>query len=104
MIPCAAESFSFPESSAQARITLKWGRFCFQMLLKVTALEDIQSSAFVSLLFHDSNQIYCRNSTASERPDAIAARNIAKGESIDFDTGRNTSALLRPSTGFYGGR
>ena len=74
------------------------------MVLKVTAIEEIQASGFVSLLFNDSNQVYCRSSSASEPPDAIAARKIAKGESVVFDTGRNTTDLLRPSTGAYAGR
>ena len=75
-----------------------------KMVLKVTAIEDIRANGFVSLLFHDSNQIHCRNTFAAEPPDAIARRKIAKGESIIFDTGRNTSDLFRPGTRVYANR
>jgi hypothetical protein len=74
------------------------------MVLKVTAVEDIRATGFVSVLFHDINQVSCRNSHASEPPDAIAARDIAKGESVIFDTGRHTRDLLRPGTAFYADR
>ena len=74
------------------------------MIFTVTALEDIRASAFVSVLFHDSNRIFCRNSSNSEPADAIARRKIAKGETVTFDTGRNTSDLLRPKTGIYENR
>ena len=69
------------------------------MLLEATAMEDLHTGAFVSLLFNDSNQIYCRKSSPGELPDAVAARVILKGDSITFDAGRNTTDLLRPSMG-----
>jgi hypothetical protein len=76
-----------------------------KMLLEVTAIEDLHAGASVSLLFNDSNQIYCRKSFPTELSDAVAARVILKGDSITFDTGRNTTDLLRPSTASYvGGR
>ena len=71
------------------------------MLLEVTAIEDLHAGAFVSLLFNDSNQIYCRKSLSQELPDAVAARVILKGDPITFDTGRDTADLLRPSTASY---
>lgn len=70
------------------------------MLLEVTAIEDLHAGAFVSLLFNDSNQIYCRKSLSQELPDAVAARVILKGDPIT-DTGRDTADLLRPSTASY---
>jgi hypothetical protein len=81
------------------------GGLVSKMLLEVTAIEDLHAGASVSLLFNDSNQIYCRKSFPTELPDAVAARVILKGDSITFDTGRNTTDLLRPSTASYvGGR
>ena len=74
------------------------------MVLHVIAIEDIRVRGFVSLLFNDSNQIFCRNSAASEPPDAIARRDIAKDESITFDTGRDTADLSRPRGLTYAGR
>ena len=58
---------------------------------------DIQKGEFVSVLFNDSNQIHCRKTLASELPDGIAAHKVVKGEIISFDTGRDTSDLLRPT-------
>jgi hypothetical protein len=60
------------------------GRGCSvsKMLLEVTAIEDLHAGASVSLLFNDSNQIYCRKSFPTELPDAVAARVILKGDSI----------------------
>ena len=50
----------------------------------------------------DSNKIYARKSVVStELPDAIAAREIRKDDSIVFDTGRSTIDLLRPSSKAY---
>jgi len=72
------------------------------MVLKVTATEDIRIGESISLLFNDSNQIYARQSGSKESPDAIAARDILKGETIVFDTGRKTSDLLRPRGSVYG--
>ena len=66
------------------------------MVLTVTAIEDMRIGTQVSLQFNDNDQIYARHSTSWESPDAIAARDIQKGETIVFDTGRNTSDLLRP--------
>jgi hypothetical protein len=66
------------------------------MVLHVIAIEDIQVRGSVCLLFNDSNQISCRNATAFESPEAIARRDIAKGESVTFDTGRDTADLARP--------
>ena len=71
------------------------------MILKVIAIEIIEPMALVTLLFNDSNQIYCRKSLPSEPPDAIAKRSIARGESITFDSGQNTDDLLRPRTQDY---
>ena len=71
------------------------------MILKVIAIENIEPLALVSLLFNDSNQIFCRKSLTCEPPDAIARRRIAKGESITFDSGQNTDDLLRPHTKHY---
>ena len=71
------------------------------MILKVLALENIKGGESVSVLFNDSNQIHCRKSLASESADGIAARKIVKGEFIIFDTGRNTSDLLRPGSTAY---
>jgi hypothetical protein len=73
------------------------------MVLEVTALEDMNANAFVSVLFNDKNQIYCRKSLPGEPPDAVAARVILKGDLLLFDTGRDTSDLLRPNTASYGG-
>ena len=72
-----------------------------EMILKVIAIENIEPLALVSLLFNDSNQIFCRKSLTCEPPDAIARRRIAKGESITFDSGQNTDDLLRPHTKHY---
>ena len=66
------------------------------MVLNVTAIEDLHAGEFVSLLFNDSNKIVARKSSAGESPDAIAAREILNGDSLVFDTGRNTTDLLRP--------
>lgn len=74
------------------------------MVLKVTATEDLRIGSSISLLFNDSNQIYARQSSSKELPDAIAARDILKGETIDFDTGRETSDLLRPRSSAYESR
>ena len=71
------------------------------MVLNITATEDLHAGEFVSLLFNDSNKIYARKSISMELPDAIAAREILKGDSIVFDTGRNTIDLLRPSSTAY---
>jgi hypothetical protein len=70
------------------------------MVLKVSAIEDIPEAGFVSVLFNDTRTL-CRNSNPSEPPDAIAARNIVKGEAVIFDTGRNTPDLLRPGRAYY---
>jgi hypothetical protein len=72
-----------------------------KMKLKVVAIEKIEPMALVSLLFNDSNQIFCRKSLPFEPPDAIAKRRIANGESITFDSGQNTDDLLRPGTKDY---
>lgn len=71
------------------------------MTLTVTATEDLCIGTVISLLFNDSNQIYARQSGSKESPDAIAARDIGKGESVVFDTGRDTSDLLRPRSSVY---
>jgi hypothetical protein len=71
------------------------------MLLKVIAIESIKPMAFVSLLFNDSNQISCRKTHPGEPPDAVARRDIAKGETITFDSGQDTDDLLRPRTKHY---
>ena len=71
------------------------------MILKVIAIERIEPTALVSLLFNDGKQISCRKSLPCEPPDAIARRPIANGESITFDSGQNTDALLRPHTEHY---
>ena|ERR1044071_6634271 len=71
------------------------------MILKIIAIEIIEPMALVSLLFNDSNQITCRKSLPSEPPDAIAKRCIFNGESIMFDSGRDTDDLLRPHTAHY---
>ena len=71
------------------------------MKINVIAIESIEAMASVSLLFNDSNQIYCRNSLCSEPPDAIARRRIANGESVTFDSGQNTDDLLRPGAKDY---
>ncbi len=68
------------------------------MVLNVTAIEDLHAGEFVSLLFNDSNKIVARKSSAGELPDAIAAREILNGDSLVFDTGRNTTDLLRPGS------
>jgi hypothetical protein len=73
------------------------------MVLETIASEDIQKGNFVSVLFSDSSQISCRTAFASEPPDAVAARDIAKGEVAVFDTGRDTDDLLRPSRTSYKG-
>jgi hypothetical protein len=73
------------------------------MIFKVTAMEDIKGGEFVSVFFNDSNQIHCRKALLSEPPDAIAARKIVKDEIISFDTGRDTSDLLRPTSNAYKG-
>jgi hypothetical protein len=72
-----------------------------EMILRVIAIESIEPLALVSLLFNDSNPIFCRKSLASEPPDAIAKRPIAYGESVTFDSGQNTNDLLRPHTKHY---
>lgn len=66
------------------------------MVFKVTALEDINDAASVSVLFNDHGQIYCRKIRPGEPPDAIAARAIMKNEPVVFDTGRDTGDLLHP--------
>jgi hypothetical protein len=66
------------------------------MAFKVTALEDINDAASVSVLFNDNGQIYCRKIRPGEPPDAIAARVIMKNDSVVFDTGRDTNDLLHP--------
>ena len=71
------------------------------MQLAVTTNENLNPGDFVSLLFNDSNQVRCRKSLAKEMPDAVAARVILEGESIIFDTGRNTPDLMRPGTKSY---
>ena len=71
------------------------------MVLTVIALEDIKPHGFVSLLFNDGNRVLCRGSSSTEPPDAIAARYIARGESVAFDSGRNTDDLMRPLKEHY---
>ena len=75
-----------------------------KVVLKVTATEDLRIGLSISLLFNDSNQVYARHSSLKESPDAIAARDIGKGESVVFDTGRDTSDLLRPRSSIYSSR
>ena len=74
------------------------------MVLIATAIEDLRRGAFISILFNDSNQIHARQSVKEELPDAIAARDIGKGESITLDTGRATGDLLRPGSWAYRSR
>ena len=69
------------------------------MVLNVTAIEDLHAGEFVSVLFNDSNKIMARKSS-----DAIAAREILKGDSLVFDTGRNTADLLRPGSRIFDSR
>ena len=71
------------------------------MVLTVIALEDIRPHGFVSLLFDDGGRLLCRKGFPREPPDAIAARYIARGESITFDSGKNTEDLLRPRPELY---
>jgi hypothetical protein len=71
------------------------------MVLTVTAIEDIKPHGFVSLLFNDGARVVRRGSLTREPPDAIAARFIAQGESITFDSGQNTDDLLRPLKEHY---
>ena len=71
------------------------------MVLNVTAIEDLHAGEFASLLFNDSNKIVARKSSAGESPDAIAAREILNGDSLVFDTGRNTTDLLRPGSKMF---
>lgn len=71
------------------------------MVLTVIALEDIKPHGFVSLLFNDGRRVLCRGSFSTEPPDAIAARCIARGESIAFDSGQDTDDLLRPLKEHY---
>ena len=74
------------------------------MVLNVTATEDLSARDLVTLLFNDSNVIYARKGSRNERPDAIAAREILKGEALLFDTGRDTVDLHRPGSQFYRSR
>jgi hypothetical protein len=74
------------------------------MVLTVTATEDLRARDLVTLLFNDSNMIYARKGSLNERPDAIAAREILKGEELLFDTGRDTVDLQRPGSQFYRNR
>jgi hypothetical protein len=71
------------------------------MVLNVTAIEDLHAGEFASLLFNDSNKIVARKSSVGESPDAIAAREILNGDSLVFDTGRNTTDLLRPGSKMF---
>jgi hypothetical protein len=71
------------------------------MVLNVTATEDLSARDLVTLLFNDSNVIYARKSSSNEQPEAIAAREIVKGELLLFDTGRDTIDLRRPGSQFY---
>ena len=71
------------------------------MVLSVTASEDLRARDLVTLLFNDNNVIYARKGSRNERPDAIAAREIVKGEALLFDTGRDTIDLQRPGSQFY---
>jgi len=64
------------------------------MVLNVTAIEDLHAGDFVSVLFNDSNKIVARKSSGGESPDAIAAREILNGDSLVFDTGRNTTDFI----------
>jgi hypothetical protein len=71
------------------------------MVLNVTATEDLRARDLVTLLFNDSNLIYARKTSSNEQPEAIAAREIVKGEALVFDTGRDTVDLRRPGGHFY---
>ena len=71
------------------------------MVMTVIATEDLRIGTFISLLFNDGNQVYARQCSPKESPDAITARDICKGESVVFDTGRDTSDLLRPQSASY---
>jgi hypothetical protein len=66
------------------------------MVFQVRALEYINATAPISVLFNDNGQIYCRKILSGEPPDAIAARVIVKDDLVVFDTGRDTSDLLHP--------
>lgn len=70
------------------------------MILKVTALEPIKAGSSISLLFND-HQVRCRASRPSEPPDAIARHVISEGDTIVFDSGRDTDDLLRPRAEHY---
>ena len=66
------------------------------MVFEVETLEDIDADTFVSILFNNSNRIYCRKSLPGEPSDAITARVTRKGDLLIFDTGRDTNDLLHP--------
>jgi hypothetical protein len=74
------------------------------MILTVTATEEIKPHVFVSLLFNDDSRVLCRNSLPTEPPDAISARYIGKGDSLIFDSGKDTIDLLRPLKEHYEGK
>lgn len=70
------------------------------MILKVTPSEDLKAGDFVLLLFNDA-QVSCRKCCRAEPPDAVAKRDIGKGEILDFDSGQDTDDLARPATRAY---
>jgi hypothetical protein len=72
------------------------------MVFEVKTLADMDAGTLVSVLFDNSNQIYCRKTLPEEPPDAITARVTREGDLLIFDTGRDTNDLLRPRT--YGSR
>ena len=72
------------------------------MVFEVKTLVDMDAGTFVSVLFDNSNQIYCWKALPGEPPDAITARVTREGDLLIFDTGRDTNDLLRPR--MYGSR
>ena len=88
----------WPKCTGDTKYSTRRGK---KMVMTITATEDLRIGALISLLFNDGNQVYARQSSPKELPDAVTARDIRKGESVVFDTGRDTSDLLRPRSSSY---
>ena len=66
------------------------------MLWNIKATENLISGDFVEFIKDEEGKLSCKKALELESISAIAARNIAEGEMLTFDTNGDTEDLTTP--------